>query len=180
MYNPSHFKLEDPAAVHEWMTQYPLATVVTISPQGLNASHIPLLYDTFGGGLGVLRGHMAKANSQWSDIAPGGPALAIFTGPQHYITPNWYPSNAEHGKVVPTWNYIAVHAKGPMRVIHDPVWLKQNVGELTRVHEAGFANPWTLDGVPSGYIDHMLSAIVGIEITIETLEGKCKASQNRP
>ena len=180
MYNPSHFKLDDPAAAHEWMAQFPLAAVVTVSSQGLSASHIPLLHDTTGGGFGVLRGHMAKANPQWSDVAPGARALAIFTGPQHYITPNWYPSNAEHGKVVPTWNYIAVHAQGLMRVIHDPAWLKKNVGELTAAHEAGFPNPWTIDGVPGGYLESLLTAIVGIEITIETLEGKCKASQNRP
>jgi len=180
MYNPSLFKQDDPQVLHEWMTHYPLATVVTLSSHGLNASHIPLLHDTAAGGFGVLRGHMAKANPQWSDLTPGVRALAIFTGPQHYVTPSWYPSNTEHGKVVPTWNYVVVHAQGPMRVIQDPAWLKRNVAELTAAHEAGFPNPWTVSGVPDGYIDGLLNAIVGIEITIETLEGKCKASQNRP
>jgi transcriptional regulator len=180
MYNPSHFKQNDPQLLHEWMARYPLAALVTLSAQGLCASHIPLLHDTRPGGFGVLRGHMAKANPQWSEFTAGVRALAIFTGPQHYITPSWYPSNAEHGKVVPTWNYVVVHAQGPIRVVHNSTWLKQNVSELTAAHEAGFPRPWTTAGIPAGYFDGLLNAIVGIEITIESLEGKCKASQNRP
>lgn len=178
MYNPSLFRVEDPELLHAVMAEYPLATLVTLSSEDLCASHLPLFYDEGGGG--VLRGHMAKANPQWSHLAVGARALAIFTGPQHYITPSWYPSTAEHGKVVPTWNYVAVHARGAIRVIHDPAWLKQNVRELTAVQEARFANPWNVERAPEAYIDDLLQAIVGIEITIETLEGKWKASQNRP
>ncbi len=180
MYNPAHFKFDDPEALHGWMTQYPLATLVTISSDGLNATHLPLLHDTRAGGLGVLRGHVAKANPQWSDLSAGAPALAIFTGPQHYISPNWYPSKTEYGKVVPTWNYVVVHAQGSLRAIHDSQWLKQNVSELTAAQEAEFAHPWRVEDAPLEFIDSLLNAIVGIEITIESLAGKCKASQNRP
>ena len=180
MYNPAHFKEEDPQALHELMAQYPLATLVTLGAQGLAATHQPLLHDCRAGGFGVLRGHMAKANPQWSNLSQDAQALAIFTGPQHYISPNWYPSKAEHGKVVPTWNYVVVHARGPLRVIRDPAWLKRNVSELTAAHEAAFPNPWTPEAAPEGFVDNMVNAIVGIEMTVESLEGKWKASQNRP
>ena len=180
MYNPAHFKEENPQALQDLLMQQPLATLVTLGSEGLHATHLPLLHDARAGGFGVLRGHMAKANPQWSDLKPEVLALAIFSGPQHYVSPNWYPSKAEHGKVVPTWNYVVVHARGPLRVIHDAAWLKQNVGYLTAIHEAGLANPWTPETAPAGYIDSMVKAIVGIEITIESLEGKWKASQNRP
>lgn len=180
MYNPGHFRQQDPRELAELMKQHPLATLVTVSSKGICASHVPLLHVNTGAGPGVLRGHMAKANPQWSDVSPGVHALAIFTGPEHYITPNWYSSTAEHGKVVPTWNYVVVHAQGPLRVTHEPDWLKQNVRDLTAVHEAGFPKPWKLESAPDGFVDQMLSAIVGIEIAIESLEGKWKASQNRP
>jgi len=177
MYNPAHFQLNDPEALHALMAQYPLATLVTTSAHRLNVTHLPLLHDR---AHGVLRGHMAKPNPQWSDLSSDARALAIFTGPQHYISPNWYPSKSEHGKAVPTWNYVVVHAEGLLRIVHDPHWLRQNVSELTAAQEAAFPNPWKVDDAPSGFIDSMLNAIVGVEITIETLEGKCKASQNRP
>ncbi|HLK50236.1 MAG TPA: FMN-binding negative transcriptional regulator [Bryobacteraceae bacterium] len=180
MYNPAHFKQQDPQALRDLMAQYPLAALVTLGSQGLSATHLPLLYDPRGTRLGVLHGHMAKANPQWSDLRADVPALALFTGPQHYISPNWYPSKAEHGKVVPTWNYVVVHARGPMRVIHDPQWLKENVSRLTAAHEAALTDPWNPAAAPAGHIENMVNAIVGIEITIESLEGKWKASQNRP
>jgi transcriptional regulator len=180
MYNPSHFKQEDPQALRDLMAQFPLATLVTLGSQGLCATHLPLLHDPRHGAFGVLRGHMAKANPQWSDLRADVRALAIFTGPQHYISPNWYPSKAEHGKVVPTWNYVVVHARGPIHVIHDVEWLKQNVSDLTAAHEAAIREPWSPAAAPAGFIDNMVNAIVGIEITIESLEGKWKASQNRP
>jgi len=180
MYNPGHFQQDDRHEIEKLMTQHPLATLVTVSSKGIRASHIPLLYVGSGSGPGVLRGHMAKANPQWSDVIPSVHALAIFNGPEHYITPNWYRSTTEHGRVVPTWNYVVVHAQGPLRVIQDREWLKQNVSDLTAVHEAAFPNPWKLESAPDGFIDQMLNAIVGIEIAIESLEGKWKASQNRP
>jgi transcriptional regulator len=180
MYNPAHFEEENPQVLHRLMEQHPLATLVTLGSQGLHATQLPLFHDCSAGGFGVLRGHMAKANPQWSDLAPGVQALTIFTGPQHYISPNWYPSKAEHAKVVPTWNYVVVHARGSVRVIHDAAWLKKNVGELTAAHEAAFPNPWTIEAAPDGFINHMVKAIVGIELVIESLEGKWKASQNRP
>ncbi len=180
MYNPGHFRQEDPHELEELMKRHPLATLVTVSSKGICASHVPLLYVSTGAGPGVLRGHMAKANPQWSEATPGMRALAIFQGPDHYITPNWYRSTTEHGKVVPTWNYAVVHAQGPLQAIQDREWLKQNVTDLTALHEAGFPNPWKIDSAPDGFIDQMLTAIVGIEMAIESLEGKWKASQNRP
>ena len=180
MYNPPHFKQEDSHVLRDLMAQYPLATLVTLGSQGLCATHLPLLYNPDEGPFGVLRGHMAKANPQWSDLRADVSALAIFTGPQHYISPNWYPSKAEHGKVVPTWNYVVVHARGPMRVIHDAAWLRQNVSDLTAAHEAAIPEPWSPAAAPAGFIDNMVNAIVGIEINIASLEGKWKASQNRP
>ena len=179
MYNPSHFQEKDLGTLHDLITRHPLAALVTLASDGINASHIPLLHDLSTGPLGTLRGHVAKANPQWRDLAPAVRALAIFTGPQHYISPSWYPAKAEHGKVVPTWNYVVVHAHGPMRVIEDREWLRNNVRELTAAQEASFDNPWRIEDAPAGYIDGLLSAIVGIEMTVEKLEGKWKASQNR-
>src|SRR5579864_8727670 len=170
MYNPTHFQENNPQALHDLMTRHPLATLVTLSSQGLCATHLPLLHDRRADGFGVLRGHMAKANPQWSDLTPEVRALAIFTGPQHYISPNWYLSKAEHGKVVPTWNYVVVHARGPVRAIHDAAWLKQNVSDLTAAHEAALPNPWSVESAPAGYVDNMVNGIAGIEIAIESLE----------
>ena len=180
MYNPEHFQVKDQQALRNLMDDYPLATLVSLGSQGLHATHLPLLYDYRAAGFGLLRGHMAKANPQWSDLQTEVHALAIFTGPQHYISPSWYPSKAEHGKVVPTWNYVVVHARGPMRVIHEAAWLKQNVRDLTAAHEGGFSIPWSPESAPPDFIDNMVNAIVGIEIDIESLDGKWKASQNRP
>lgn len=177
MYTPAHFQEERLPVLHELMARHPLATLVTVGPEGLEATHLPLLHDA---GAGTLRGHMARANSQWQHVAGGVRALAIFHGPQHYISPSWYPSTAEHGRVVPTWNYVVVHAQGPVRVIEDKAWIRRNVTELTAAQEAGFANPWRVEDAPPAFIDGQANAIVGIEMTIEKLAGKWKASQNRP
>ncbi|MBZ5580493.1 MAG: FMN-binding negative transcriptional regulator [Acidobacteriia bacterium] len=180
MYCPVQFKEERLPVLHELMARHPLATLVTLTPQGLEATHLPLLHDAGAGPFGTLRGHMARANPQWRQMSEGVRALAIFHGPQHYISPSWYPSRLEHGRVVPTWNYVVVHAQGPVRVIPDKDWLRRNVTELTAAQEAGFANPWRVEDAPEAFIDGQANAIVGIEMTIETLEGKWKASQNRP
>src|SRR5579885_1890699 len=162
------------------MRQVGFGSLVTAGPNGPEASHIPMFLDPEPAPFGTLRAHVARANGQAREFEPGMPALAIFTGPHHYISPSWYPSKTEHGRVVPTWNYVVVHARGPLQVIHDPHWLKRNVSELTAAHEAGFANPWKVSDAPADFIDNLVNAIVGIEIPIATLEGKCKASQNRP
>src|SRR6266571_901874 len=123
MYNPTLFQETRPEIIEAAMAEHPLATLVTTGVEGLTASHLPLLYYRTEGGLGVLRGHMARANSQWRDHSPPSEALAIFNGPQHYVSPTWYPSKQEHGKVVPTWNYVVVHAHGAVRFKDDPEWL---------------------------------------------------------
>ncbi|HEY7334349.1 MAG TPA: FMN-binding negative transcriptional regulator [Bryobacteraceae bacterium] len=180
MYTPAAFVETRAELIEAAIAAYPLATLVTLGSQGLEASHVPLLYCRAEGGLGVLRGHLAKANPQWRNYSPGAEALAIFTGPQHYVTPAWYASTKEHGKVVPTWNYVAVHARGTLTIAHDPEWLLENVRALTDRREQGSESPWKVTDAPSGYIESQLAAIVGIELTITKLEGKWKVSQNRP
>ncbi len=157
----------------------PLAALVTLGAAGLIASHIPMVLEADGSQLGLLRGHVARTNTQWSDLVPTVDALAIFAGPQHYISPSWYPAKAEHGKVVPTWNYAVVHAYGPVRVIEDKQWLRAHVSRLTSIHEGGFPAPWKVTDAPEEYLASILNGIVGIELSINRLEGKWKLSQNR-
>mgnify|MGYP001545829521 CR=1 FL=1 len=162
------------------MVSHPLATLVTVGSGGLDASHLPLLYYPAESGLGVLRGHLARANPQWRDYQPQADALAIFSGPQHYVSPAWYPSKQEHGKVVPTWNYVVVHAHGRLHIREEPEWLLENVRALSDVHEGASETPWQVADAPPDFIANLLKAIVGIEMTITRLEGKWKVSQNRP
>jgi transcriptional regulator len=170
MYVPDHFREDRPDVLHAALREIGFATLVT---EGLEANHLPMLLDG-----GVLRGHVARANPVWKavDVA----ALAIFLGPHAYVSPNWYPSKAETGKAVPTWNYITVHAKGPIRWIQDADWLKAHVTALSARHESPRLEPWAVSDAPVSYIDGLVRAIVGFELTIETLEGKYKLSQNRP
>jgi transcriptional regulator len=179
MYLPPAFKVDDLARLHEVMRRYPLATLVTQSGDGVVADHVPFLIDSASGGQGVLRAHVARANPLWHTHPAGGQALAIFTGPNHYITPSWYATKQETGKVVPTWNYVAVHAYGPLRVIDDPAWLRRQIDALTALHEAGRTPPWAVSDAPPDFIAAQMRAIVGIEMTITRLEGKQKTSQNR-
>jgi transcriptional regulator len=180
MYNPRHFEERDPAILHALMRAHPLATWVTQGADGeLVANHIPFLLDPHDGEHGTLRGHVARANPVWRTFSGSGDSLLVFQGPHAYVSPGWYPSKQEHGKVVPTWNYAVVHAHGRPRAIEDRDWLRRLVGRLTETHEAGMATPWQVADAPSDYIDRMLEAIVGIEIPISRLEGKWKVSQNR-
>jgi transcriptional regulator len=126
-----------------------------------------------------LRGHLSRANTQWRDYTPSVEALAIFSGPQHYITPSWYPEKQETGKVVPTWNYVVVHAYGYLKVIEDREWLMAHLARLTGIHEAGSSVPWKITDAPADYIASQVKGIVGLEMAIERLEGKWKVSQNR-
>ena len=159
---------------------HPLATLVTLGGSGLFATHLPLLLEEDGSEFGTLKGHIARANAQWKDLVSTVDALAIFVGPDHYISPNWYAGKQEHGKEVPTWNYAVVHAYGPLRVIEDEQWLLRLVSRLTDVHEASTsAMPWKVTDAPADYIQAMLKAIVGVELPIRRLEGKWKASQNK-
>jgi transcriptional regulator len=157
------------------MRAHPLATLVSTGPDGLNANHIPLLLAD-----GKLQGHVARANPLWKDGQVAGEVLVIFQGHESYISPSGYATKAEHGKVVPTWNYAAVHAWGDLRVIDDPAWVSAQTSALTATHEAALPQPWAVTDAPADYIEKMLGAIVGIEITINRLLGKWKVSQNQP
>jgi transcriptional regulator len=145
----------------------------------LVVNHLPFLIDASRGEFGTLVGHVARANPVWRAIADATPSIVVFQGTQKYITPSWYPSKQETGKVVPTWNYAVVHAKGSPRVIQDKDWLRAHVTELSDHHEHDRAVPWKVTDAPSDYIDALLNAIVGIEIPLASLEGKWKLSQNR-
>jgi transcriptional regulator len=179
MYLPPAFKLDDLDSLHAVMLCCSLATLVTRSGNEIVADHIPFLLDAAGGDNGVLRGHVARANPLWQAHPAGVEALVIFTGPDHYVTPSWYAAKRETGKVVPTWNYVAVHAYGLLQVCDDPAWLHRQIDELTALHEANRTLPWAVADAPPDFIAQQMQAIVGIEITITRLEGKRKASQNR-
>jgi transcriptional regulator len=173
MYRPDMFREDRPDVLRDAVRRIGFATLVT---DGLEANHLPMLLQDGEHGQ-VLRGHVARANPVWKKGK--GLALAIFLGPHAYVSPNWYPSKAETGKAVPTWNYITVHARGVIRWIDDAVWLRAHVGQLSAAHEAGREVPWMISDAPASYIDGMVRAIVGFELSIETLEGKWKLSQNR-
>lgn len=179
MYLPAHFREDDVASIHALIRDHSLATLVTLGPEGLVANHIPMEIDPDPLPWGTLRGHVARANPVWHGANADVPALAIFVGPQGYITPSWYATKLDTGKVVPTWNYVAVHAYGPLRAIDDPAWLRDFVGRLTDRHEAGRAPMWRITDAPHDYIDRQLKGIVGIEIPVTRFEGKWKVSQNR-
>jgi transcriptional regulator len=173
MYIPEPFREDRPEVLRDAARTIGFATLIT---QDLEANHLPMLLQESENGH-VLRGHVARANPVWKKGA--GPALAIFLGPHAYVSPNWYPSKLETGKAVPTWNYITVHAKGPIRWIQDADWLRTHVGQLSAAHEAGRDLPWMISDAPAPYIDSMLRGIVGFELAIAALEGKWKLSQNR-
>lgn len=180
MYIPKHFDEPRVEVLHELIGARPLSTLVTLSSGGLNANHIPLHLTVDPAPLGTLRGHVARANPMWSDLANGVEALAIFHGPDAYITPSWYPTKAETGKAVPTWNYVVAHAYGPLRVIDDASWVRAHLEVLTAHNEAAFAEPWNVSDAPRDFIGQLVGAIVGIEIVIRRLSGKWKSSQNQP
>ncbi len=161
------------------MAEYPLAVVVGATAKGIEANHIPLMFVPGDGTPGTLKGHIARANSLWRDLEAGAEVLAIFQGASHYISPSWYPSKREHGKVVPTWNYTVVHARGHIVWKQDAGWLRAFLETLTDRHERHSETPWHVSDAPADYIDQMLKAIVGFEIAIESLTGKWKLSQNR-
>lgn len=179
MYIPSAFKHDDLGSLHTLIEQTRLAILVTHDEHGMQATHLPLLLRPDESSNGALYGHLAKANPQWRALENGAEALVIFPGSDAYISPSFYPAKAEHGKVVPTWNYVAVHAYGIAQVFHDPQRLLDVVSGLTDKHENGRASPWAVGDAPADYIDKMLGAIVGFALPIERLEGKRKLGQNR-
>ena len=178
MYVPGHFAMDD-AAVRELLDHHGAGDLVTATEQGLVSTLLPFVYDPTIGRHGALLGHFARNNAHWR-LTPVGEAMVILRGPDAYITPNWYASKAEHGRVVPTWNYVTAHVYGEL-VVHDDVdWLAGLVGRLTDKHEAGQARPWSPDDAPPAFVAGQLRAIVGVELRISRIEAKAKLSQNRP
>jgi transcriptional regulator len=179
MYEPSHFKVEDREALFAVMRAHPLATLVTAGEGGLIANPVPFVLHADEGEQGVLRAHLARPNPQWQAIAAGAQTLVIFTGVERYVTPAWYASKREHGKVVPTWNYVTVQVRGLARAIEDAAWLRTQLESLTRQQEAPRAEPWSVSDAPEPFVAAQMRGIVGIEIEIASLVGKFKLSQNR-
>lgn len=180
MYLPKHFAETDVDMLHALMCAYPLATVITHTADGPTADHLPLHLSAPCSRLGTLRGHIARANPLGDHDTSLMEVLVIFHGPHAYITPAWYPSKTATGMVVPTWNYVVVHAYGTLRIIDDADWLRTHLTALTTQHEAPLAQPWLLEDAPHDFIQRMLQGVVGIEITITRLTGKWKTSQNQP
>ena len=180
MYLPKHFAVTEVPVMHAMMRKHPLATLVCHGPAGLDANHIPFLLADDSSPYGTLQGHIARANPlcKAGDLAQE--VLVIFQGAESYISPSNYATKAEHGKVVPTWNYTAVHAYGRLRLIDDAAWIFAQISALTATHEASLPQPWAVSDAPTDYIEKMLGAFVGIEITIDRLIGKWKVSQNQP
>jgi transcriptional regulator len=180
MYVPKHFEETRVEILHELIRTHPLGALVIRTSAGLDANHIPFEIDPAPSPLGTLRGHVARANPLWRECSQEVEALAIFQGPDTYVSPSWYRTKQETGKVVPTWNYAVVHAHGPLRVIDDRNWLRAFVDRLTSRHESGRDQPWKVADAPAAYVDEQLGTIIGLEISITRLIGKWKVSQNRP
>lgn len=179
MYLPTQFEETRLDILHALMRAHPLAVLVTVGENGIAANHIPLELDSAPAPLGVLRGHVARANAVWRDRLQLEESLAIFQGPQVYISPSLYPMKQRTGEVVPTWDYAVVHVRGTLRFVHDAAWMRALVARLTDANESKRAAPWKIDDAPPEYIAGMLQAIVGFELTITSLRGKWKVSQNR-
>ncbi len=180
MYVPAHFSESRVEVLHALIRERPLGILVTFGAEGLSANHLPFEIAPEPHPFGLLRCHVARANPVWRDFSADHEALVIFTGPSTYVSPSWYPSKNESGEVVPTYNYLAAHAYGAMKVVHDAAWLRGLVTRLTERFETGREAPWRVSDAPAAFIEKQLGAIVGIEIPIRRLIGKWKASQNRP
>jgi transcriptional regulator len=178
MYRPDHYRVDDVPQMHALMRARPLAALVSGGGEGLYATHLPTVLKDDGAN-GVIEFHLARANPHWKYLAECSEALMIFQGPDGYITPNWYPSKAEHAKVVPTWNYAVVHAYGRPELVQDIERLRRHVSELTAQEERNEAQPWAVTDAPERYVEVMLRGIVGFRLSITRLEGKWKMSQNR-
>ena len=175
MYAPAHFREDRDAVLRDAIRNIAFATLVTGGEGTVEANHIPMLLNA-----DTLSGHFARANPAWKTLAPGAAALAIFMGPHFYTSPSWYPSKAQTGKGVPTWNYISVQVRGTLTLHDDPQWLRAHVGALANEHEHFRPQPWTVEEAPADYIQGLLKAIVGFELSITGIEGAWKMSQNRP
>jgi transcriptional regulator len=183
MYAPKAFEESRTDVLHALIRERPFGALVVPTDRGLNVDHLPFLLevdDVASNPFGVLRGHVARANPVWRATLQRTEAVVIFQGPQHYITPSWYATKQETGEVVPTWNYVVVHAHGPLRFIEDRAWLLDHVTRLAERHEARRETPWKVSDAPEEFVSNLLGAIVGVEMTILRLAGKWKLGQNRP
>lgn len=179
MYQVPHFRETDVSVLHAHIRAHPLGLLISQGPDGIVANPLPfLLYDE--GAHGTLRAHLSRGNPQWRALTDAPEALVVFSGVERYITPSWYPQKAIDQRVVPTWNYAIVQVRGPARLIEDAAWLRANVAALTDAHEGRRPEPWSLADAPETFVAGQLKGIVGIEIAIAAIEGKFKASQNRP
>lgn len=177
MYVPAQFAADD-VAVRDLLARHGAADLVTATSQGLIATLLPFVYDPDVGGHGALLGHLARNNEQWQ-VPVLGEAMAIVRGPDAYVSPSWYAAKVEHGRVVPTWNYLTAHVYGALVVHDDPAWVDALVRRLTSKHEADSALPWSVDDAPGPFIAGQLRAIVGVELVISRIQAKAKWSQNR-
>jgi transcriptional regulator len=182
MYQPSHFIETDLGVLHALIRAHPLGLLISSGPDGPVANPLPFLLDADVGPNGRLRAHLSRANPQWRLLADNSetPVLTVFQGVDSYITPSWYETKRETGKVVPTWNYAIVQARGRGRVIEDAGWLAGQIAELTATHEAGRSEPWQVSDAPESFIASQIKGIIGLEIEIAEISGKWKVSQNRP
>ena len=179
MHIPQKFKQEEETQLKNVIREYPFATLITHSKSGIEVNHLPVIL-TKVNGKDVIQAHIAKVNKVWESVENGTEVLIIFNGPNCYISPNYYPTKKESGKAVPTWNYVVVHVKGNISFIHDQQWVYNMINTLTNEHESNQATPWSITDAPETYINKMLPAIVGIEISIDSIEGQWKLSQNQP
>ena len=179
MYVPGHFEETNADVLHGLLREHPLGALVTQTPAGLDANHIPFVVHADPAPNGTLHGHVARANPVWRHGGSDPQVLVIFRGPEAFISPSWYPTKQETGRVVPTWNYVVVHAHGPLRAIDDRAWLRRHLEQLTTQQEGRRPAPWRITDAPPDYVEQLLGALVGIEIPIARLVGKWKLSQNR-
>lgn len=181
MYVPEHFKEDDINKLHQYIRDYSFGLLVVADNDGIEANHIPFhLIAEAAGSLGMLQCHLARSNPVWRRLLDGAGVLVVFKGPDAYISPSWYATKAETGQVVPTWNYLAVHIQGQAKIIQDPTWLKQHLNQLIDQHESDRNPSWSMADAPANYTDRLMQSIVGVEIRIESMTGKLKASQNQP
>jgi transcriptional regulator len=180
MYQPPAFREDRIEVQHALIRAHPLALLITSGPGGLMANAVPFLVYAGGSERGMLRAHVSRGNPQWRELAAVEECLVVFQGLQKYITPSWYATKRETGKVVPTWNYITVHAWGRPQAISDAAWLRRQIDDLTLQQEGTLADPWKVTDAPADYVAAQIKGIVGIEIPISRIEGKWKVSQNRP
>jgi transcriptional regulator len=179
MHIPSKFKQNEESILLEIIREYPFATLITNTESGIDATHFPVIIANKEG-KNSIQAHIAKANKIWESVKNGAEVLLVFNGPNCYISPNYYPTKVETGKAVPTWNYVVVHVKGRISFIHDEKWIYNMIDSLTNEHESTQKIPWSISDAPESYINKMLPAIVGIEVSIDSIEGQWKLSQNQP